>query len=109
MHAGQFVLLITAFTLAGCDRITGAANQRILDSEAIGYSCRVSLKPPEDCIKENDTMIPSSILDGWRVADKDIQAQLVDPSMGKKPPAPAASAPAAVKPGEPAPSKKITH
>ena len=88
MRTGQFVLLITAFTLAGCDRITGAANQKILDAEAIGYACRVSQKTPEDCMKENETKSPSSILDGWKTADKDIQGQLIDPSMGN----PAASA-----------------
>ena len=94
MRAGQFVLLMTAFTLAGCDRITGAANQRILDAEAIGYACRVSQRSPEDCMKENEAQSPSSILDGWKAADKDIQGQLIDPRMGN-PAAAAQSAPAA--------------
>lgn len=96
MRTGQFVLLTIAFTLAGCDRITGVANQKILDAEAVGYACRVSQKTPEDCMKENETKSPSSVLDGWKAADKDIQGQLIDPSMGKAPDAAIAhSAPAA--------------
>jgi len=73
MRARLFVLLMTALALVGCDRITGAGQQKILDAEAIGYACRVSEKVPEDCIKENETKSPSSILDGWKAADLDIQ------------------------------------
>ncbi len=73
MRARIFVLLMTALALVGCDRITGAGQQKILDAEAIGYACRVSQKVPEDCMKENDTKSPSSILDGWKAADLDIQ------------------------------------
>ena len=83
MHTVQFALLIATITLVGCDRITGAANQKILDAEAIGYACRVSQKAPEDCMKENEAQSPTSILTGWKEADKDIQGQLIDPSMGK--------------------------
>lgn len=84
MRAGQFMLLIAALALAGCDRITGAANQKILDAEAIGYACRVSLKTPEDCMKENEAQSPTSILDGWKLANKDIDGQIIDPTMGKQ-------------------------
>jgi hypothetical protein len=84
MRLGPFVLLIIALMLTGCDRITGAANQKILDAEAIGYACRVSLKTPEDCMKENETQSPTSVLDGWKMANKDIDGQLIDPSMGKQ-------------------------
>jgi hypothetical protein len=83
MHIVRITLLIAIITLVGCDRITGAANQKILDSEAIGYACRVSLKSPEECMKENEAQSPTSILTGWKEADKDIQGQLLDPSMGK--------------------------
>lgn len=112
MRVGQFMLLITALTLAGCDRITGAANQKILDAEAIGYACRVSKKAPEDCIKENDTSSPSSILDGWKIADKDIQGQLIDPNMGRPiapPVTPAVPATESKTAGTPAAPKKTGH
>jgi hypothetical protein len=75
MRARLFVLLITGLALGGCDRLTGAAQQKILDAEAIGYACRVSQKMPEDCMQENETQSPSSILDGWKAADQDIQQQ----------------------------------
>ncbi|MBY0576213.1 MAG: hypothetical protein K2P67_06420 [Gallionellaceae bacterium] len=84
MRACQFVLLMTVFMLAGCDRITGAANQKILDAEAIGYACRVSFKTPEECMKENEAQSPTSILDGWKLANKDIDGQIIDPHMGKQ-------------------------
>lgn len=41
------------------------------DGEAVGYACRLSDKLPEDCMKENSTYTPASILDGWKRADKD--------------------------------------
>lgn len=84
MRAQPSVLLLTAFALVGCDRITGADQQKIFDAEAIGYACRVSLKTPEDCMKENETKSPTSILTGWKAANKDIDGQLIDPSMGKQ-------------------------
>ena len=76
-------LLLSCLCLVACDRITGAATQKILDAEAIGYACRVSLKAPEDCMKENDAQSPSSVLDGWKQADKDISKKTLDPLMGK--------------------------
>ncbi|MBI3222101.1 MAG: hypothetical protein HYZ46_03275 [Nitrosomonadales bacterium] len=115
MRARYPVLLLAAFTLVGCDRITGADKKKILDAEAIGYACRVSLKAPEDCMKENDTHSPTHLLNGWKEADKDISNQVLDPTMGKKAaptaagPAPAApvaaTPPAAVPPGKAAADK----
>ncbi|OGS91832.1 MAG: hypothetical protein A2061_04855 [Gallionellales bacterium GWA2_59_43] len=83
MRAGACVLLLAAFGLAGCDRLTGEADRKIYDAEAIGYACRVSLKVPEDCMKENDGQSPTSILAGWKKANKDIEDNVIDPSMGK--------------------------
>lgn len=84
MRMGVILLLLPA--LAGCDQLTGVADQKIADAEAIGFACRVSLKSPEDCMKENDTFSPSHILDGWKNADADIKAGKLDPAMrGEKP------------------------
>ncbi len=67
--------------LAGCDKLTGAADQKIADAEAIGFACRVSGKTPEACMKENEAQSPSSVLDGWKSADEDIKSGKLDPSM----------------------------
>ncbi len=92
MRALHAVSLITILALVGCDRITGAADQKMLDAKAIGYACRVSLKTPEDCMKENDAQSPSYVLSGWKEADKDINGKLLDPNMGRvQPPAPIAA------------------
>ncbi len=77
--------LLIALATAGCDQMTGVAEQKISDAEAIGYACRISLKKPEDCMKENDTQSTTSILSGWKDADKDIQDKTLDPSMGLDP------------------------
>lgn len=90
MRICRFVLPIAILALAGCDRITGAGQQKILDAEAIGYACRISLKTPEDCMKENETYSPTSVLYGWKEADKDVQSKAIDPSMGANTPAPQA-------------------
>lgn len=92
MRAAYSVLLLTALTLAGCDRLTGADTKKMLNAEAIGYACRVSLKAPEDCMQENESHSPTYILNGWKEADKDINNQVLDPSMGKNSPPPAAVA-----------------
>ena len=84
MRAELSMLLLTALALVGCDRITGADQQKIFDAEAIGYACRISIKTPEDCMKENEALSPTSILAGWKAANKDIDGQLIDPSMGKQ-------------------------
>lgn len=83
MRAGAYVLLLAAFGLAGCDRLTGEADRKTYDAEAVGYACRVSLKVPEDCMKENEGHSPTSVLAGWKKANKDIEDNVIDPSMGK--------------------------
>ncbi len=106
MRAGISVLLIAALGLVGCDRITGEADRKMYDAEAIGYACRVSLKPPEDCMKENEAYSPTSILSGWKAADKAIKEGIIDPAMGKKGNPPPAPEPAAeAKPAEAAAPK----
>jgi len=81
--ASQSILLITVLALFGCDRITGADQQKALNAEAIGYACRISLKTPEDCMKENEAQSPTSVLFGWKEADKDVKEKSIDPSMGQ--------------------------
>lgn len=78
-------LLLIALAASGCDRITGAGEKKTLDAEAIGYACRVSSKAPADCISDNETHSPTSLLAGWKAADADILAKVLDPSMGSKP------------------------
>ncbi len=110
MRARLLLLPIAALVLAGCDRITGGVDQKALDAEAIGYACRVSLKPPEDCMLDNDTHSPTSILYGWKEADRDIREKLIDPSMGKRPPAPPApQAPQSAPPAATPESKPATE
>ena len=81
--ASRSIFLVAALSLAGCDMITGAADQKNLDAEAIGYACRVSQKAPENCMKENETQSPTAILKGWKAAERDIEDEVIDPSMGK--------------------------
>ncbi len=96
----RLALLALLITLAGCDRITGAAEQKVSDAEAIGYACRVSFKKPEDCMKENDAQSTTAVLAGWRAADKDITEKTLDPSMGRDHSIHAASDPAATEPAK---------
>jgi hypothetical protein len=80
------ILLIASLGLTGCEKVkalAGIVDQKGLDASAIGYACRVSLKVPEDCMKENEAASPTAILTGWKSADKDIQDGKLDPSMGK--------------------------
>lgn len=76
------LLLIPALLLTGCEQLSGASDQKIYDAEAVGYACRISLKKPEDCMKENETQSPSSVLDGWKAADKDIREKVLDVNLG---------------------------
>ena len=78
-------LLLPALLLTGCEKLSGASDQKIYDAEAIGYACRISLKKPEDCMKENEEQSPSSVLDGWKAADKDIREKVLDANMGVRP------------------------
>ncbi len=82
----SMLLIATALALAGCDRITGADQQKILDAESIGYACRVSQRTPEDCMKENESHSPTYVLRGWKAASVDIEDKIIDPSMGKNKP-----------------------
>ena len=75
------VFLIGLLMLAGCDQLTGAADQKIVDAEAVGFACRVAQKQPEVCMKENEAFSPSSILDGWKSADEEIKEGKLDPGM----------------------------
>ena len=78
----RLAALVLLIALAGCDRLTGAADKKNSDAEAVGYACRVSFEKPEDCMKENDGQSPTAILNGWKAADKDIQDKTLDPTMG---------------------------
>lgn len=62
--------------------ITG---EKAKDGESIGYACRLSNKSPEDCMKENNAYTPTSILNGWKTADKDIKDKKVGTQFGKGP------------------------
>ncbi len=84
MSTRLLVPLVAVLLLAGCDRITGEADKKMLDAQAVGYACRVSMKTPEDCMKENETQSPTFILNGWKSADQDINERVLDPTMGKR-------------------------
>ncbi len=85
MRYFKFILLLTLL-VSGCDKLTGVESKKSLDAEAIGYACRISLKTPEECMKENEAQSPTSVLFGWKEADKDIKDKTIDPSMGKNGP-----------------------
>jgi len=85
MFRHAILWLLIAVATSGCDRITGVADQKTPDAESIGYACRVSLKKPEDCMKENEAQSTTAVLTGWKAADKDIQDKRLDPSMGTDP------------------------
>ena len=82
MSSRILLVLFCLFALTGCDKIKSwmgtPADPKELDAQAIGYACRVSKKPPEACMKENDTQSPSQILSGWKNADKDIKARIIE-------------------------------
>lgn len=65
------LLLVAALPLTGCEMLTGGDKGK--DGESIGYACRVSDKLPEDCMKENSTYTPTSILTGWKHAESDLK------------------------------------
>ncbi len=75
-------LLLCLLIMTGCDKIKALAggnetSPKELDAQAIGYACRVSRKPPEACMKENETFSPTHILKGWKNADKDIKDRVI--------------------------------
>lgn len=63
----SLLLLAAALPLAGCEMLSGGDKNK--DGESIGFACRLSDKLPEDCMKENNTYTPTSILTGWKRAD----------------------------------------
>ena len=89
MSSRLFLMLLCILSLSGCDKIKSmmgvpaVADPKELDAQAIGYACRVSKKQPEAGMKENDTHSPSQILSGWKSADKDIKARLIDAGPGE--------------------------
>lgn len=89
-------LLAAALPLSGCEMLNGSDKAR--DGESLGFACRISNKLPEDCMKENSTYTPTSILTGWKAADK----EALDKQMGIRKDKPAA-ADAAKTEGEAAP------
>lgn len=87
-RAGLVLVLATALLLGGCEMLSG--NDKAKDGESIGYACRLSSKLPEDCMKENDGYTPTSVLEGWKRADKEVKEGKVGPPA--KPPAQSQSA-----------------
>ena len=84
MSSRIFLMLLCLLSLTGCDKIKtmlgmpAVVDPKELDAQAIGYACRVSRKPPEICMKENDAQSPSQILNGWKNADKDLKARVIE-------------------------------
>ncbi len=80
--------VVPALLLAGCEfEIPG---QKAKDAAAMGYACRISKKSPELCMRENPAFSQTSILEGWREADKDVKDKKIDtnfatPAPMKKP------------------------
>jgi len=85
LRSSLIFLLAAALPLAGCEMLGGGDKGK--DGESVGYACRVSSKLPEDCMKENNTYTPTSILEGWKHADKDVKEKKVDSQLGKGQPA----------------------
>jgi hypothetical protein len=71
-------LLLGTGVLTGCDKLSGVAEQKNADAVAIGYACRVSEKNPEDCMKENESYSPDSILEGWKDANDSLKSKGID-------------------------------
>lgn len=80
----KLVWLLPALLLAGCEfEIPG---QKAKDAAAMGYACRISLKSPELCMRENPNFSQTAILEGWRDADKDVKDKKVDTNFAAPPP-----------------------
>jgi hypothetical protein len=73
--------LLALLLLAGCFEKKGP-DPAVKDAEAVGYACRMSLKVPETCMKENSSMSPAAILDGWKAADTEIKEKTISLPMG---------------------------
>ena len=92
MSSRLFLMVLCLLALSGCDKLksmmgggVAVVDPKELDAQAIGYACRVSKKQPEPCMKENDGQSPSQILFGWKKADKDIKARVIDASPNAEP------------------------
>ncbi|MBS4097127.1 MAG: hypothetical protein KGZ83_09885 [Sulfuricella sp.] len=76
--------VLLAVSLAGCEfEIPG---QKAKDAAAMGYACRVSVKSPEQCMRENPKYNPTPLLEGWHEADKDVKDKKVDTNFPPPPP-----------------------
>lgn len=76
--------VLLAVPLTGCEfEIPG---QKAKDAVAVGYACRVSVKSPEQCMRENPKYNPTSLLEGWQEADKDVKDKKVDTNFPPPPP-----------------------
>jgi hypothetical protein len=112
MSSRILLIVFCLLALSGCDKIKSAlgiaavVDPKELDAQAIGYACRVSRKPPEICMKENDAQSPSQILFGWKNADKDIKARVIELGPNGELLATSASSVSAAKPAPAAEEKK---
>ncbi len=80
----RLALVWFALSLAGCEfEIPG---QKAKDAVAMGYACRVSIKSPEQCMRENPKYPPVSLLEGWHEADKDVKDKKVETNFPPPPP-----------------------
>jgi ribosome modulation factor len=75
-----FVVLATLM-LAGCDKIEGLIDKQAANDKAVGYSCRIAGKKPDECMQANPKASQSHILSGWQKADEDIKEGITDPEM----------------------------
>ena len=106
MSSRIFLMLLCLLALTGCDKVKSmmgpvAVDPKTLDAQAIGYACRVSNKVPEPCMKENDTQRPADILIGWKNADKEIKARVIELGSNGEMLATPASAVVAARPSAP--------
>ncbi|PWB46878.1 MAG: hypothetical protein C3F18_12320 [Nitrosomonadales bacterium] len=109
----SLLLLAAALPLAGCEMLSGGDKGK--DGESIGYACRLSDKLPEDCMKENPTYTPTSILTGWKRADTEKKeaahgtgqaaGEAAAPAGGEAKPEGDQAAPGDAKPGTEQPAK----
>lgn len=80
----RFAWVFLSLSLAACElEIPGA---KAKDAAAMGYACRVSVKSPEQCMRENPKYPPVSILEGWQEADKDVKEKKVETNFPPPPP-----------------------
>jgi hypothetical protein len=83
MSSRILLMVLCLLALSGCDKVNAlmgkpVAEPKDLDAQAIGYACRVSKKPPEPCMKENEAHRPALILNGWKNADKELKLRVIE-------------------------------